>query len=90
MPIIEWVTSVSLPVVLPEDSSRLPSFHSAMVARRYAFNVQVSLGPKHSIHLRKPIKLRIPVQIVHAQRPKSATPMSEVDFDDLDVPPYVV
>jgi hypothetical protein len=88
--IFEWETSVSVPIILPEDFSRLPSFFSTLVARRYAFKLEIALGTRYSITSRKPIKLRVPVQIVHTPGRKSAIAPPEIEFDDLDAPPYVI
>jgi hypothetical protein len=87
--LIEWETSASMPIVLPEDFSRLPSFFSALIARRYAINLQIILGTKYSIASSKPIKLRIPVQIIHSPTRKSAIAHSAAEVEDLDAPPYV-
>lgn len=76
--------------MLPENISRLPSFFSTLVARRYAFDVEIVFGVGRGIALHRPIKLRIPVQVVHAPALKCPSRPSEVALEeDLKAPPYV-
>lgn len=83
--IVQWTSTTSLMTLLPDDLPRLPSFFSTLVSRRYAFDLQVMLGPR----LHKPMYLRIPVQIVHGSVGKHPDGPLEGDFEeDLNAPAY--
>jgi hypothetical protein len=76
--------------LIPYDAPKLPSFFSSLVSRRYAFNVEIRFGTELGIRSQKPIKLRIPVQMVHAGLQKSWRELPDGDFeDDPKVPAYV-
>jgi hypothetical protein len=87
----EVKASASIIAVLPKNFSRLPSFFSAFIARRYSFDLEIAFRSRGSITTsRKPIKLRIPVQVVHSPKEKCPERLSEVDMEDyLEAPPYV-
>ncbi|KFZ16617.1 hypothetical protein V502_05007 [Pseudogymnoascus sp. VKM F-4520 (FW-2644)] len=86
--IFEWETAVSVTTILPWSFSRLPSFFTSLVARRYAFDVQITFGHWSSINVfHKPIKLRIPLQIVHFAAGKFLG--HSLEDDDLEAPVYV-
>ncbi|KIM99900.1 hypothetical protein OIDMADRAFT_55793 [Oidiodendron maius Zn] len=90
-PTFEWETSISLPIILPEEFSSLPSFFSTLVVRRYAINVEIFFESRRSIVPHKPVVLRIPVQIVHASNnvEKCMNTLPEERFDNLKAPAYV-
>jgi len=72
------------------DAPRLPSFFSSLVSRRYAFDVEIKFGSDLGIKSQKPMKLRIPVQMVHAGLEKGWGGLPEAEFDeDMKVPAYV-
>jgi hypothetical protein len=86
--LVEWKTTASLTMPLPDDMPRVPSFFSTLASRRYAFDLQIVVGTKRGIS-QKPLRLRIPVQIVHTPVEKNPDGLS-VDFeDDLQAPVYV-
>jgi hypothetical protein len=75
---------------LPPDAPRLPSFLSALVARRYAFHVQAKLSSKSGICLHNRLRLKVPVQVVHAPLEKEFDTHFEVDLDDDSKSPIYV
>ena len=76
--------------LIPADMPRLPSFFSALVSRRYYFEVEVRFGTKNRIPAQRPMRLRIPVQMVHAGLEKGWGGAPEAEFDDdPKVPAYV-
>lgn len=76
--------------LIPYNAPKLPSFFSSLVSRRYAFDVEVRFGTELGIRSQKPMKLRIPVQMVHAGLKKSWRELPDADFeDDPKVPAYV-
>jgi hypothetical protein len=84
---IEWKTTTLLTTFLPDEVPRLPSFFSTLVSRRYAFDVQIAFGNKLGS---KSVRLRIPVQIVHAPVGKHLGGPLDVGFKvDLKAPAYV-
>ena len=84
---IEWKTATLLTTLLPDDVSHLPSFFSTLVSRRYVFHVQLLFGTKLG---RKPVHLRIPVQIVFASVEKHRDGPSDDELeDDRKAPAYV-
>lgn len=86
----ELETELTMFTVLPRNFSRLPSFISTLVARRYAFDLEIILSLGRDVALHKPIKLRIPVQVVHCPAQKCRSRPSEVAIEeDLKAPPYV-
>ncbi|KAH8803673.1 hypothetical protein F5884DRAFT_861989 [Xylogone sp. PMI_703] len=79
--------SVTLTTTLPHNFSRLPSFLSTLVARRYALDFDIMLGYGHGI---MPKKLRLPIQIIHRPLEKCPDRLSEVEFEDSLLPPSYV
>jgi hypothetical protein len=75
--------------LIPYDAPKLPSFFSTLVCRRYAFDVEIRFGTELGIRSQKPMKLRIPVQMVHATPAKGWGGLPDADFeDDPKVPAY--
>jgi hypothetical protein len=80
----------SVAALLPNNCPRLPSFFFSLVSRRYAFDVQIKLISDSGMCSHKPMKLRIPVQMVHAPLEKLFFAPQEFDIeDDLKAPAYV-
>jgi hypothetical protein len=87
---VEWNTMMSVAAFLPQDCPRLPSFFFSLVSRRYAFDVRIRLLSESGICSHKPMRLRIPVQMVHAPLSKMFYAPPESGFDhDLKAPAYV-
>ncbi|KAN0110793.1 hypothetical protein V8E51_007180 [Hyaloscypha variabilis] len=63
---IGWETAVRVPVHLPADAPRLPSFFAGLVSRRYAFLIEAKLSSESGSCLHDRLKLKVPVQVVHA------------------------
>ena len=81
---------MSVKALIPYDAPRLPSFFSTLVSRRYSFDVEIQFGTDLGIKSQKPMKLKIPVQFVHAGLEKGWGGPPEVDFEeDSKVPAYV-
>jgi hypothetical protein len=76
--------------LIPHDAPRLPSFFSTLVSRRYAFDVEIRFGTDLGIKPQKPMRLRIPVQMVYAMLEKGCGSAPEDEFKDNErVPAYV-
>jgi hypothetical protein len=76
--------------LIPYDAPNLPSFFSTLVSRRYAFDVEIRFGTEFGIRSQKPMRLRIPVQMVHAGLSKGSDGLPDAEFeDDPKVPAYV-
>lgn len=87
---MEWSTTASIKTFIPYDAPRLPSFFSSLVSRRYALDVDIRLGTDLGMPPQKPMKLRIPVQIIHAGLQKGWDNLAEADFEeDQKLPAYV-
>lgn len=88
--LVEWNTATSVKALIPLDAPRLPSFFSTLVSRRYAFDVEIRFGTELGIRAQKPMRLRIPIQMVHAGLEKGWGGPPDADFeDDPKVPAYV-
>lgn len=80
---------MSVKALMPNDAPRVPSFFSTLISRHYAFDVTIKFGTEHATRSQRPMKLRIPVQIVHAGLSKGWDCCPDEDFeDDLEVPAY--
>lgn len=76
--------------LIPYDAPKLPSFFSSLVSRRYAFNIEIRFGSAAGIKPQRPMRLRIPVQMVHAGFHKGWSGLPEAEYeDDPEVPAYV-
>ncbi|KAE9372632.1 hypothetical protein N431DRAFT_457332 [Stipitochalara longipes BDJ] len=85
---IYWETAVRVPVHLPSDAPRLPSFFSGLVSRRYAFHIEAKLGSESGCCLHDRLKLKVPVQVIHAPINTELGEEEEVD-DTAEAPLYV-
>jgi hypothetical protein len=81
---------VAIPAHLPSDAPRLPSFFSALVSRRYAFHVQAKLSSESGIFSHDRLRLKIPVQVIHAPRKTGFNEREdEMLENEAEVPYYV-
>lgn len=79
---------MSVPVHLPSDAPRLPSFFSGLVSRRYAFHIEAKLGSESGNCLHDRLRLKVPVQVIHA--PIDTEVGEEVELDDATEAPIYV
>lgn len=87
---MELETVATLNIALPKNFSRLPSFVSTLVVRRYVLDLRIVFTTGRGIDLHKPIKLQVPIQIVHAPVEKCESRLSELEIENNQCPPIYI